>query len=359
MGKIIIGITHGDINGIGYEVILKAFEDTRILEFFTPVIYGSAKIAAFYKKQLSLSGINLNTIQSAEQIDHKRINIINCVNDDLKVELGKSTAESGQASFDSLKTAINDLKEKKIDTIVTAPINKDNIQNEEFHFAGHTEFLGEHFEGKERTLMMLVSGKLRIAVATGHIPLKDVAEKLTQEMIVEKIEIMNHALKKDFGIMKPRIAVLGLNPHSGDNGLIGKEEQEIILPAIKEAEERGFLCFGAYPSDGFFGSRRDRHFDGVLAMYHDQGLIPFKTLAMDSGVNYTAGLSIVRTSPDHGTAYDIAGKNVASKKSFVEALYLACDIFKNRKIEEEINKNPLPINAYKTNQRNNRRRDIE
>ncbi len=358
MGKIIVGITHGDINGVGYEVILKSFEDARVLEFFTPVIYGSAKIAAFYKKQLSLNDINLNNIQSVEQIAHKRVNIINCVDDELKVELGKSTTEAGTAAYESLKMAINDLKNNRIDTLVTAPINKDNIQSEQFRFAGHTEFLGEHFEGKEKTLMMLVSEGLRIAVATGHIPLKDVAGKLTKEMIVEKLEIINHSLKKDFGILKPRIAVLGLNPHSGDNGLIGKEEQEIIIPAIKEAEEKGILCFGAYPSDGFFGSRRYTHFDGILAMYHDQGLIPFKTLAMDNGVNYTAGLSIVRTSPDHGTAYDIAGKNIASKASFLEALYLACDVFRNRKIEDEISKNPLPVNTYKNNQRNNRRSTI-
>ncbi len=359
MENIIIGITQGDINGIGYEVILKSFTDTRILDSFTPVIYGSTKITAFYKKQLELNDINLNNIKSIEHVVHKRINIINCVDDELKVELGKSTKEAGKAAYQSLKVAVDDLKNNKINALVTAPINKDNIQSEEFQFAGHTEFLGENFEGKEKTLMMLVSGKLRIAVATGHIPLKDVAQKLTTEKIVEKLEIMNTSLKKDFRIIKPRIAVLGLNPHSGDNGLIGKEEQEIIIPAIKKAEEKGILCFGTYPSDGFFGSRQYLDFDGILAMYHDQGLIPFKTLAMDNGVNYTAGLSIVRTSPDHGTAYDIAGKNIASKTSFLEALYLACDIFRNRKIEEEINKNPLTINSDKNNQRYNKRSNIE
>lgn len=347
MGKIVVGITQGDINGVGYEVILKSLEDSRILDMFTPVIYGSPKVAGFYKKKLNLNNVNLNSVQTIEQISHKRINIINCIDDDVKVELGKSCKEGGNSAFASLKMAIDDLKQGKIDTLVTAPINKDNIQNDEFQFAGHTEYLGQNFEGKEKVLMMLVSGKLRIAVTTGHIPLKDVSSKLSEELIVDKLKIMNESLKKDFGIRKPRIAVLGLNPHSGDNGLIGKEEQEIILPAIQKAKEEGIMCFGAYPSDGFFGAGRYTQFDGVLAMYHDQGLIPFKTIAMDSGVNYTAGLSIVRTSPDHGTAYDIAGKNMASPTSFREALYMACDIFKNRANEEDISKNPLLITPTK------------
>lgn len=350
--KIIIGITHGDINGIGYEVILKALEDSRILDFFTPVIYGSTKVAAFHKKQLNLNNVQLTTIQSIAQLQHKRINLINCVDDEIKVEIGQSTQEAGKSAFNALKMAVQDLKDGSIDTLVTAPINKDNIQSDEFQFAGHTEYLGEIFGGRDKALMMLVSNQLRIAVATGHIPLAQVSQKINKELILNKLAIFNEALKLDFGIIKPRIAVLGLNPHSGDNGLIGSEEQDIIVPALKEAEERGWLCFGPFPSDGFFGSEQYREFDGILAMYHDQGLIPFKTLAMDTGVNYTAGLSVVRTSPDHGTAYNIAGRNIASKTSIVEALYLACDIYRKRQTEALISKNPLPIGNPKDYRRN-------
>lgn len=351
--KIIIGITHGDINGIGYEVMLKALEDSRILELFTPVIYGSTKVAAFYKRQLDLNGVQFSTIQSIAQLQHKRINLINCVDDDIKVEIGLSTQEAGTSALNALKMATEDLKKGHIHTLVTAPINKDNIQAEDFQFPGHTEYLGKNFGGSDKALMMLVSNNLRIAVATGHIPLSEVAQTINKELIINKLSILNQALQCDFGIIKPRIAVLGLNPHSGDNGLIGNEENDIIIPALKEAEEKGWLCFGPFPPDGFFGSEQYRGFDAILAMYHDQGLIPFKTLAMDSGVNYTAGLSVVRTSPDHGTAYDIAGKNIASKTSLVEALYLACDIYRKRQVEIAINENPLPISNPKEYRKRN------
>lgn len=342
--KTIIGITHGDINGIGYEIILKTFADNRILDNITPVIYGSSKIAAFYRKNIvELQNLNLNVINSASDVITKRINIINCVNDELKVEVGLSTKEAGEAAFLSLEKATEDLKNGFLHAIVTAPINKENIQSDNFNFPGHTEYLEGKFGEPSSSLMMLANDVMRIAVVTGHIPVKDIAAKLSSELILKKLQILNTSLKNDFSIIRPRIAVLGLNPHAGDNGVIGKEEEEIITPAIKQAEKDGILCFGPYPADGFFGAGTFNKFDAVLAMYHDQGLIPFKTIAMESGVNFTAGLSVVRTSPDHGTAYDIAGKNLASENSFRQAVYMAHDIYYNRNWNKEINKNPLRV----------------
>ena len=339
--KIVIGITHGDINGIGYEIILKTLSDNRMEEMFTPVIYGSSKVAAYHRKNLDIPNVNLTVIASAEDIRPNRVNIINCVNDDVKVELGESTQEAGKAAFAALEQAAEDLKKGLLNAIVTAPINKNNIQSDTFSFPGHTEYLENKFGNNSPALMMLVNEKMRVAVVTGHIPVKDVPSHLTKDKIVEKLNILNASLKQDFAIVRPRIAVLGLNPHAGDNGIIGNEETEIIIPAIKEAEQKGILCFGPYPPDGFFGTDKFNQFDAVLAMYHDQGLIPFKTISMETGVNFTAGLPIIRTSPDHGTAYDLAGKNQASESSFRHAIYMACDIYKNRTWNEEMSVNPI------------------
>lgn len=330
MGKIKIGITQGDINGISYEVILKTLEDNRILEFCTPIIYGSPKVAAYHRKVLDLNQ-NLNLVNSAADASDKHVNIINCNSDEVKVELSQCTQTAGEAAFQAIEKATADLKNGDIDAIVTAPINKKNIQSAQFTFPGHTEYFEQTFGKKGDALMLLVSDRLRVAVATGHVPVAKVSQSLSKELILNKIKILNKTLKQDFKINRPRIAVLGLNPHSGDQGVIGTEEQDFIKPAITEALENEIICVGPLPSDGFFGSDEFTKYDAILAMYHDQGLIPFKLLSMDSGVNFTAGLSIVRTSPDHGTAYDIAGKNVASENSFRQALYTAINIVKNRK----------------------------
>lgn len=330
MEKIKIGITQGDINGISYEVILKTLEDNRILEFCTPIIYGSPKVAAYHRKVLDLNQ-NLNLVNSAADASDKHVNIINCNSDEVKVELSQCTQTAGEAAFQAIEKATADLKNGDIDAIVTAPINKKNIQSAQFKFPGHTEYFEQTFGKKGDALMLLVSDRLRVAVATGHVPVAKVSQSLSKELILNKIKILNKTLKQDFKINRPRIAVLGLNPHSGDQGIIGTEEQDFIKPAITEALENEIICVGPLPSDGFFGSDEFTKYDAILAMYHDQGLIPFKLLSMDSGVNFTAGLSIVRTSPDHGTAYDIAGKNVASENSFRHALYTAINIVKNRK----------------------------
>lgn len=337
-----VGITHGDINGIGYEVILKTLADVRIAELCTPVIYGSAKVAAYHRKAMDLQPVNMNIITQAEEAGMNRVNIINCVDDEIKVELSQSTEVAGDAAFKSLETAVLDLKRGAVDVLLTAPINKHNIQNAEFHFPGHTEYLEENFGGLgKKALMILLNDNLRVALVTGHIPLSQVASSIKTEDIVAKLRIFNQSLVQDFGVVKPRIAVLSLNPHAGDAGLLGPEEETIIIPAMQEAERRGVMSFGPYAADGFFGSQMYDKFDGVLAMYHDQGLAPFKTLAMDDGVNYTAGLSIVRTSPAHGTAYDIAGQNVASEESFRQALYVALDVYRNRMRYREATANPL------------------
>ncbi len=341
--RIVIGITHGDVNGIGYEVILKTLSDIRVLEAFVPVIYGSTKAAAFYRKHLDLQAVNLNIINTVDELNPKKINVIDCADDDLKVELGRSTPEAGKAAFSALELAVSDLKKGSLDALITAPINKKNIQSADFHFPGHTEYLEENFGTGTPALMLLINDVMRVAVVTGHIPVDEIATKLTTELIVEKLLVFNKSLKKDFSIIRPRIAVLGLNPHAGDEGVIGDEEQSIIIPALKKAEKHGIVCVGPFPADGFFGSGQFNKYDGVLAMYHDQGLIPFKTVSMESGVNFTAGLSIIRTSPAHGTAYDLAGKNLASEDSFRQAIYMACDIYQNRIIHAEISKNPLKI----------------
>lgn len=337
--KIKVGITQGDVNGIGYEVILKAFEAPTMLELCTPIVYGSPKIMTYHRKALELE-TSFTIINSASEAVHGKLNVVNCCEDEVKVELGKPSKESGKAAFDALEKAMAEYKEGKFDVLVTAPIHKQMIQSESFTFPGHTEYI-EQSIGEGKALMILANDCLRVALATGHVPVSQIASTLTQELIVEKLTIFNAALKSDFGISGPRIAVLALNPHAGDGGVIGTEEETIITPAIKAAREQGIICFGPYPADGFMGSGTFNCFDGVLAMYHDQGLAPFKTLAMQNGVNFTAGLPIIRTSPDHGTAFDIAGKNMASPDSFRQALYMAIDIYRNRKNDAEANKNPL------------------
>lgn len=337
-----VGITQGDINGIGYEVILKTFADIRMAEMCIPVIYGSTKIASYHRKAMELQPVSFNQIGNAKDAVVNKVNIINCINEEVKVELGESTQAAGEAAFQSLEKAVADLKNGVIDVLVTAPINKQNIQQENFHFPGHTEYLEERFakEG-EKSLMILVKDSLRVALVTGHIPLVDVPKTITKEKIIDAAMRFEASLKRDFRIVKPRIAVLSLNPHAGESGLLGTEENDIIIPALKELQDKKILCLGPYPADGFFGSGEFSRFDGILAMYHDQGLAPFKTIAMEDGVNFTAGLSIVRTSPAHGTAYGIAGKNEASEESFRQAIYMAIDTFENRKEFDKAYVNPL------------------
>lgn len=336
-----VGITHGDINGVGYEVILKTFSDIRIAELCTPVIYGSSKIAAYHRKVLELPAVNMSIITNADDAGANRINIVNCVDDDTKVELSKSTPVAGEAAYKALEKAVADVKRHALDVLVTAPINKNNIQNDTFRFPGHTEYLEKEFGTGAEALMILLNQSMRVALVTGHIPVSQVASVLTPELVMHKLRSFHQSLKQDFGIVKPRIAVLSLNPHAGDGGLLGTEEETVIKPAMEEMSKKGVLVFGPYPADGFFGSGNYEKFDGILAMYHDQGLAPFKALAMDDGVNFTAGLPVVRTSPAHGTAYDIAGKNLASEESFRQALYLALDIYRNRQTYKEAGANPL------------------
>ncbi len=338
--KIRVGITHGDLNGIGYEVIIKTLMDIRIFELFTPVVYGSSRVASYHRKTIGIDNFSFNLIKDADFANPKRSNIINCYDKEIKINLGESTDIAGKLAYLALERAVKDLKDNKIDVLVTAPINKKNIQSDDFIFPGHTEYLTQKFDCKD-SLMLMVSNKLRIGVITGHIPIKDVSSSITEELILKKIKILNDSLIKDFGIIKPKIALLGLNPHAGDQGLIGDEEQKIIIPGIKKACDKNILAFGPYAADGFFGSSNFAKFDGILAMYHDQGLIPFKTLSFDKGVNFTAGLPIVRTSPGHGTAYDIAGQNQASPNSLRDAIYLACDIYRKRLEYEKLNANPL------------------
>ncbi|HEX2394039.1 MAG TPA: 4-hydroxythreonine-4-phosphate dehydrogenase PdxA [Bacteroidales bacterium] len=338
--KIILGISQGDINGISYEVIIKSLADNRIFDLCIPVVYGSPKVAAYHKKALDLENFSFNTIRTAEEAVPKKANIINCIDDSVRVELGKSTPFAGEASFQALEAAVKDLSEGKIDVIVTAPINKANIKSEKFNFNGHTEYFETRFRS-EGVLMLMVNELMRIGVVTSHIPLSKVTEYITKDIILHKLRIMSQSLLSDFGIRRPRIAVLGLNPHSGDNGLIGDEEIREIIPAIAAARDEGILAFGPFPADGFFGAATFTKYDGILAMYHDQGLVPFKALTSEGGVNFTAGLTIVRTSPAHGTAYNITGKNEASPDSFRKAIYLACDIFSNRQQYREISANPL------------------
>ncbi|WP_266364977.1 4-hydroxythreonine-4-phosphate dehydrogenase PdxA [Tellurirhabdus rosea] len=349
--RLVIGITLGDYNGVGPEVILKALQNNRLQKICTPVIYGSMRVLNRYKNILHQAGLpikdwNLNGIQQVSGANHRLTNVITCWNEQNQngqnsdIQPGKVTPEAGAAALACLQRATEDLKAGHLHAVVTAPINKHNIQNEEFKFPGHTEYFAAQFENREN-LMFLVSPQLRVGVVTGHIPLGRVRSSITRERVLQKLNLMYASLRNDFGIRKPRIAVLGLNPHAGENGLLGNEEQEILIPLINELRQKGQLIYGPFPSDGFFGTQGYRKYDAVLAMYHDQGLIPFKTLAFDEGVNFTAGLPIVRTSPDHGTAYDIAGKNLADENSMLQAIFLACDIARTRKEAAELETNAL------------------
>jgi 4-hydroxythreonine-4-phosphate dehydrogenase len=345
--KPIIGISTGDLNGIGYEIILKALSDNRINEILIPVVYGLAKVVSFNKKVLNLSELNFNIIKRVDSLNPKKANLVNLHDNEIKIEFGKPDTVAGEQAFYSLEAAIADLQKGSINALVTAPINKKTIQSANFHFPGHTEYLSEKF-GVNNSLMLMVNNNLRIGVITGHIPVNEISNTITSELVFQKIEILSKSLTVDFGIRSPRIALLGLNPHAGDDGLIGSEEKSIIIPAIERAKKQGHLVFGPYPADGFFGSSTFNRFDGILAMYHDQGMLPFKTLSFESGVNYTAGLPFIRTSPAHGTAFEIAGKDMASPESFRAAMYLACDIWKNRREHEAISSNPLKTVRHDT-----------
>ncbi len=325
-----IGITQGDINGIGYETVLKTLIMPRISEICTPIVYGSSKVASYHRKLINLGDFSFNIVRSAEQAAPRKANMINIVDSEVKVDIGQSTSVAGEMSLLSLEMAMTDLLKNNIQAIVTSPINKKNIQSESFHFPGHSEYLADK-AGIKDYLMLMVSPAVTVGVVTDHIPIAKVSETLSPEKILHKIRLMQKSLVIDFNIRRPKIAVLGLNPHAGDEGVIGKEDEDVIFPAIRQAFDEDILAFGPYPADGFFASGQYRKFDAVLAMYHDQGLIPFKLLSQDQGVNFTAGLPFVRTSPAHGIAYDIAGKDKASSESFLNALYLAIDILKNRK----------------------------
>lgn len=344
-----IGITHGDINGIGYEVIIKTLLDPRIFDICTPVLYGSPKVAAYHRKALEIENLTFHNVRNPDEATPKKASIISCIDDEIRVELGKSTPAAGEASRVALMRAVEDLKENRIQALVTAPINKSNMQSPDFRYTGHTEFLQDYFDAGD-SLMLMSSDLMKVGVVSGHIPIADVPGFISTEKILSRILLMEHTLRRDFGIRKPRIAVLGLNPHAGEEGILGSEEIEKINPAIQAAKDQGITVFGPFPADGFFGSGYFARFDGILAMYHDQGLIPFKTLVPDDGVNYTAGLPIIRTSPAHGTAYDIAGANQAREGSFRKALYLACDIYRNRQMYDEITSNPLPDREISTNE---------
>ncbi len=340
LNKVKVGITQGDINGISYEVIIKSLLDNRIFDMCIPIVYGSPKVAAYHRKALNIDNFSFNSIRYPEEANPKRANIINCLDDSIRVELGKSTKTAGEASYLSLEAAVNDLTENKIDVLVTGPINKYNIQSDKFNFAGHTEFLESRFPS-DGVLMLMVSEIMKIGVVTGHIPLARVHEYITKESILNKLRIINKSLLADFVIRKPKIAVLGLNPHASDSGIIGEEEEKEIIPAIEAAKEENIMAFGPFPADGFFSRGAFKKYDAILAMYHDQGLIPFKAMMFEGGINFTAGLPVIRTSPAHGTSYDLAGKGEASADSFRKAIYLACDIFKNRKSYKELIANPL------------------
>lgn len=346
--KLIVGITQGDGNGIGYEVIIKALADERILDMFTPVIYGSSKIFGFYKKQIhNIDNINTNVVSSAKDIHAKRVNIVNCLPDNVFVEPGQPTSESAKSAMTALERAVEDIKAGNIDVLVTAPFNKRAMVNEGFGYTGHTEYLEKEF-GVDEVAMIMVSDQLKIGVVTGHIALKDVPKNITTEKILKKLRIMKASLQRDFGVDAPKIAVLGLNPHCGDGGLLGEEESQIILPAVQQANEEGILAFGPYSPDGFFGLGNYAKYDAVLAMYHDQGLAPFKALAFEQGVNYTAGLPIVRTSPDHGTAYDMAGRDLADPRSMMASIFTAIDIFNSREQYDDIQAGKMKIQAPDT-----------
>lgn len=352
-----VGITHGDTNGVGYEVILKAFAEQSMFEICTPVVFGSAKIGSYHRKALGIE-TPFHMVNSAREAVNGRLNLVNCFDNDVNVEFGRTSQEAGRAAYWALEAATEALKAGDIDVLVTAPICKNAIQSPDFPFAGHTEYLANRIgEGKE-PLMILANDVMRVALVTTHLPISQVASAITKESVGEKIKQLYSSLQHDFLISAPRIAVLGLNPHNGDGGVMGREEEDAIKPAIQEAVEQGMPCFGPYPADGFFGAGLFSRFDAVLAMYHDQGLAPFKALSMDNGVNITAGLPFVRTSPDHGTAFDIAGRNKASEASLRQAIYTAIDIYRNRKADDEAKKNPLQKLYHERKEDGNRNRHV-
>jgi 4-phospho-D-threonate 3-dehydrogenase / 4-phospho-D-erythronate 3-dehydrogenase len=346
MNKLKIGISIGDLNGIGLEVILKTLADERILKLCTPVLYGSSKVISYHRNIVNLPDFQYNNAKDASQIEADKINIVNCWNDNVNITLGKITEEGGRYAYIALERATKDLVAGGIDGLVTAPIHKKAMQLADFPFPGHTEYITKEAGAKD-SLMLLVSDTMRVGLVTNHVPIKDVASKITKDRVLKKIIMMKDTLQIDFAKEKPIIAVLGLNPHAGDDGVIGEEDMNNIRPAIEEAKSKGILAFGPYSADGFFGSGQYNKFDGVLAMYHDQGLVAFKALSFGAGVNYTGGLNIVRTSPDHGTAYDIAGKNEADPASFRKALFLAIDIARNRQEHAELTSNPLQKKSTK------------
>lgn len=338
--RIRLAVSQGDINGISYEVILKTFSDSRMFDICTPVLYGSTKVASYHKKLLALhQDMSFNAIREAHEAGDRKFNVINLTNDEIKIEVGKLTEVAGAQSRLSLNRACEDLKKGEVDVLVTAPISKKNIQSQDFDFPGHTEYLSHQFGCS--SLMMMVCDRIRIGIVTNHLALKDVPTAITHNLLFDKIMLMNESLKRDFGVPMPKIAVLALDPHAGDNGVIGNFDMTVIKPVINEVQNKGVLAYGPYPSDGFFGNSEFNKFDGVLALYHDQGLIPFKLMSFTEGVNYTAGLPYVRTSPAHGTAFDIAGKDKASEQSFRSAVYLACNILNNRKEYDELTADPL------------------
>lgn len=339
MQKIKIGISLGDINGVGPEIIIKTFSNRQIFENFIPIIYGSSKIMAYHKNMVNEPNFSFTTISSTDRANHSKVNVINCWDEDVTITLAKATIEGGKYAAVSLEKAVFDLKSGNIDALVTAPINKQAMKMGGFEHTGHTEYITSEVGG--RSLMMMCSEMMKVALVSNHIPVAQAASHVTKEIVAEKLRIFNESLRRDFGIEKPVIAVLGLNPHASDEGAIGTEEQEIIRPVIIEAKKEGIIAMGPYPADGFFGSSQFKKVDGILAMYHDQGLIPFKALSFGSGINFTAGLNVVRTSPDHGTAYDIVGKNEANPSSFRKAIFLAKDIVVNRKNHDESHANAL------------------
>ena len=343
--KVRVGVSIGDINGIGMEVIIKTFMDKRMQELCTPIIFGCSKVASFHRKAMGIEDFSFNVVDNTSKANNKKANLINCWKEEAKIALGENTSEGGKFAFKSLEAATNALQKNEVDVLVTAPINKQNIQSDSFQFPGHTEYLAA--KDKKNALMLMLSESIRIGVVTGHLPLNHVSANISQDKVLEKLRLFNNSLKQDFGIRKPKIAVLGLNPHAGDQGVLGSEEDDIISPALLKAKKESIVSFGPYPADSFFGSDKLCAFDGILAMYHDQGLIPFKTLAFGKGVNFTSGLSFIRTSPDHGTAFEIAGKNKANEYSFREAVFTACDIYKKRQEFNEINENPLLISQKK------------
>ena len=356
--KIKIGISHGDVNGISYEVIIKTLIDPRMNEICIPVIFGSPKVVAYHRKALEIENFSPISIHSPDEARGNKVYVVNCVDDNIRVELGKTTESAGIASYAALKAATDALEQGSIDALVTGPVSKQNIQHADFNYSGHTEYLQARF-GVDEVMMLMVSDLMKVGLVAGHIPITQLGSLITTDLIVEKLKILSHSLLVDFGIRSPRIAVLGLNPHAGEDGLLGEEEQAVIIPAIEQSRSQKISVFGPFPADGFFGAGRFRQFDAVLAMYHDQGLAPFKALNMESGVNFTAGLPVVRTSPAHGTAFELAGKDEASADSFRNAIYTAIDVVRNRMTHHEISQDPLPLDKTPTGGRDESPEDLE